>query len=107
MKYGLLLALEVIIALIVLFLARRKIVLKAWVLTLFGLTILTIIFDWWITYRPIVQYNMGAILGVKLLTIPIEDFGYTLLAATIVPAIFELLYEYFQPTKENTSDTTD
>ncbi len=51
--------------------------------------ILTIIFNWYLTARPIVIYNVSLKTNINLLTIPIEDFvfGSALLLLTV------LLYE--------------
>jgi lycopene cyclase domain-containing protein len=52
----------------------------------------------YLTGRPIVRYNPDQFLGIRLGTIPIEDFfyGFGLIALTII------LWEYFQR-KEGTS----
>lgn len=63
---------------------------KAWWQTLIVLLILTAIFDSIIVGLDIVGYNPDKILGVYLGFAPVEDFFYALLAAIIVPALWNV-----------------
>ena len=50
-----------------------------------------LIFNTYLTSLPIVMYNMNSILGLKVLTFPIEDIGYLLVAVVLLPPLFEKL----------------
>ncbi len=54
-----------------------------------------LIFDTYLTKLPIVMYNNSSILGIRIGTIPIEDFSYLIAAVLLVPALFE----YFRRSK--------
>ena len=54
-----------------------------------------LIFDTYLTKLPIVMYNNSSILGIRIGTIPIEDFSYLIAAVLLVPALFE----YFRISK--------
>lgn len=56
---------------------RRR---SSWLL-LGVLVIMTTIFNTYLTRLPIVRYNQDALLGLKVGTIPIEDYAYTLVLA--------------------------
>ena len=47
-----------------------------------------LIADTYLTALPIVVYNSKAILGVRLGSIPLEDFGYLIVVVLLVPALF-------------------
>jgi lycopene cyclase domain-containing protein len=49
-----------------------------------------LIFNGWLTWRPIVIYGEGMYLGVRIGTIPVEDFffGFSMMALTVI------LWEY-------------
>lgn len=59
------------------------------------LLIAMLIFDSYLTSLPIVMYNSKSILGIKIGTIPVEDFGYLVAVILLVPALFE----YFKSNK--------
>ena len=65
----------------------------AWWMTLYGVFLLTLIFDPIIILLHIVAYNPDKILGFNLLGAPIEDFFYALYAACVVPLIWNRLGE--------------
>ncbi len=66
-----------------------------WVLLITAsiLLIMMLIFDTYLTALPIVWYNNKSILGLKLGTIPIEDFGYLIASIILVPALFKFFSE--------------
>jgi lycopene cyclase domain-containing protein len=47
-----------------------------------------LIFNGYLTSLPIVIYNKNLILGIKIGSIPIEDFSYLIASVILVPAIF-------------------
>ena len=63
---------------------------KAWWQMLLVLLILTAIFDSIIVGAGIVDYNPDKIIGLRLGFAPVEDFFYAVLAAIIVPALWNL-----------------
>lgn len=56
-----------------------------------AVVLLTVVFDGFLTARPVVHYAPSAISGVRLGSIPIEDFGYGLALVGSVVAVFEFL----------------
>ncbi|HBH77899.1 TPA: lycopene cyclase domain-containing protein [Candidatus Saccharibacteria bacterium] len=60
----------------------------SWILMLLILLLLTAIFDSMIIAAGIVGYDQGKLLGVYIGRAPIEDFFYALLAAVVVPALW-------------------
>lgn len=56
-----------------------------------------IVFDTYLTSLPIVLYNSNSILGLRVGTIPIEDFGYLIVVVVLAPALFE----FFRDEKED------
>ena len=52
------------------------------------LLVMTTIFDTYLTRMPIVGYNQDALLGVKLGTIPVEDYAYTIVLAFLPPSVW-------------------
>lgn len=63
---------------------------KTWLYMLIALLILTAVFDSLIIWAGIVGYDTAKILGVYIGFAPIEDFFYAILAAVIVPALWNL-----------------
>ncbi len=63
---------------------RRR---NTWILLLL-LMIMTTIFDYYLTRMPIVGYNEAAISGVKIGTIPIEDYAYTIVLAFLPASVW-------------------
>jgi len=64
---------------------------KAWIYTALITLVSMIIFNTYLTALPIVVYNMNSIIGVKIITFPVEDFGYLVVALIILPALFDKL----------------
>jgi len=61
---------------------------KKWLLVLIVLLLLTTVFDSLIIYFEIVAYDSEKILGIYIGKAPIEDFFYAIMAAVIVPVIW-------------------
>jgi len=59
-------------------------------------TVLMFIVNGYLTWRPIVIYNEAKMLGVRLFTIPIEDFffGFSLIGLNLI------IWEYFNRKKK-------
>lgn len=59
-------------------------------------TVLMVVVNGYLTWRPIVIYNEAKMLGVRLFTIPLEDFffGFSLIGLNLI------IWEYFNR-KEN------
>ncbi|MFM5904930.1 MAG: lycopene cyclase domain-containing protein [Micrococcales bacterium] len=68
---------------------RKKLKLGAVARTMAVLVFLTAIFDNAIVGFGIVAYDPSQILGWRIGYAPIEDFGYAVVAAFLVPAIFK------------------
>ena len=58
---------------------------------LLPMLVLTAIFDNLIVATGIVAYDESKLLGIKLLTVPLEDFAYTIVAVLLVPAIWKAM----------------
>jgi len=91
-EYTLLAVLSVLLAVTLDFVLRTKLVLnkKFWVFWAV-MFVLIFVFNGYLTWRPIVIYGESFYLGIRLFTIPIEDFlfGFSLITSNIV------LWEYF------------
>jgi len=48
-----------------------------------------LIFDSYLTSLPIVLYNTNSLLGIKIGSIPLEDFSYLIVVVVLIPALFE------------------
>jgi lycopene cyclase domain-containing protein len=59
-------------------------------LTVWLVSVLTLVFDNMIVYFDIVEYDASKTLGIWLPYAPIEDFGYTVIGAFLIPAIWHL-----------------
>jgi lycopene cyclase domain-containing protein len=57
--------------------------------------LLTLIFNYYLTKRPVVIYNDSVNLNIRLLTIPIEDFVYGISLITTVLMIYNFFTAYF------------
>jgi len=57
--------------------------------------LLTFIFNYYLTKRPVVIYNDSVNLNIRLLTIPIEDFIYGISLITTVLVIYNFITVYF------------
>lgn len=71
--------------------ARKKVSRKVAIPTGLALAAITAIFDNIIVGASVVAYDEGKILGWRLLTAPIEDFGYVIVGVWLIPA----LWSYF------------
>ena len=60
-------------------------------IVLLPMVVLTGVFDNLIVASGIVAYDESKLLGIKILTVPIEDFAYTIVAVLLVPAIWKAL----------------
>lgn len=60
-------------------------------IVLLPMLVLTAIFDNLIVATGIVAYDESKLLGIKLLTVPLEDFAYTIVAVLLVPAIWKAM----------------
>lgn len=56
---------------------------------LLPMLLLTTVFDNLIVASGIVAYDENKLLGIKILTVPVEDFAYTIVAVLLVPAIWK------------------
>lgn len=81
------------VVLIVLFLLRQRIIwpIKTWLMTFCALLLLTLLFDNLLIWLDMYRYAPDKILGVYLWLAPIEDFMYPLLAAIVIPAVWNKL----------------
>lgn len=59
--------------------------------TMIILLLLTAVFDSLIIWAKIVEYNPEKILGLYIGKAPIEDFFYSIVAALLIPALWQLL----------------
>lgn len=71
---------------------RQKLFWVFWVVV----TVLMVVVNGYLTWRPIVIYNEAKMLGIRLITIPLEDFffGFSLIGLNLI------IWEYFNR-KEN------
>jgi len=79
-----------LVCMIVLFMQHLAKPTKTWWFTLIVLLVLTAIFDSIIIWAGIVGYDPQKIFGLYVGFAPIEDFFYAILAAIIVPALWNL-----------------
>lgn len=61
------------------------------------LFVLMLIFDTYLTTLPIVEYNKSLVLGLRIGSIPVEDFSYLFVVIITGPALFE----YFKNNEES------
>ena len=66
---------------------------KPWLITLVALLLLTLVFDNIMIWASLFHYEPLKILGIHIGLAPIEDFFYAVLAALIVP----VLWDVFRP----------
>ncbi|MFM6980162.1 MAG: lycopene cyclase domain-containing protein [Micrococcales bacterium] len=92
MNYLLLNFVFTLIAIAIAWPMRKRISRKIAIPTGLALAIITAIFDNIIVGAGIVAYDESKILGWRLLTAPIEDFGYVIVGVWLIPA----LYRYFE-----------
>lgn len=74
---------------VVLFFQWRRLSVKNVFIIMSVLLILTAVFDSLIIALGLVTYDTAKILGVYIGKAPIEDFSYTIVAAIIVPLLWE------------------
>jgi lycopene cyclase domain-containing protein len=55
------------------------------------LCVLTAVFDTVMIAGDLFRYGAGALLGVRVLLVPVEDFAWPLAAALLLPALWQLL----------------
>ena len=91
-RYSLLIFICLLASFLIYLIYQLKIVFdKAWIYTALITFVSMIIFNTYLSARPIVVYNMNSIIGVKIITFPVEDFGYLVVALIILPALFDKL----------------
>jgi len=91
-RYSLLIFICLLASSLIYLIYQLKIVFdKAWIYTALITLVSMIIFNTYLTALPIVVYNMNSIIGVKIITFPVEDFGYLVVALIILPALFDKL----------------
>lgn len=47
-----------------------------------------LLFNTYLTALPIVRYNTSYTLGIRIGTIPLEDFSYLIVAVILAPALY-------------------
>jgi hypothetical protein len=77
--------------LVIAFLIGRSSFSRATWQTMFLLLAATVIGDNFIVANGIVEYDSTKILGIFIGVAPVEDFAYTLVAVTLIPAIWTAL----------------
>ena len=91
-RYSLLIFICLLASFLIYLIYQLKIVFdKAWIYTALITFVSMVIFNTYLTALPIVVYNMNSIIGVKIITFPVEDFGYLVVALIILPALFDKL----------------
>ncbi|NBU33607.1 lycopene cyclase domain-containing protein [bacterium] len=78
----------VVLLVVLLFSIRVKKPSKAWLYTFISLLVLTTIFDSLIVALKICDYDTSKILGIYVGKAPIEDFFYAVIAAILVPSLW-------------------
>ena len=92
---------------VALLLARKGLIDLRWrpvYLTAWLVSVLTLVFDNLIVYFEIVAYNPAKNLGISLPYAPIEDFGYTIIGALLIPAIWNLTAKIGKGTSNKDGD---
>jgi lycopene cyclase domain-containing protein len=99
-EYTLLAAISVLLVVALDFILRTRLlrIKKFWIFWAV-MFVLMFIVNGFLTWRPVVIYGEGLYLGIRLFTIPIEDFlfGFSLITSNIV------LWEFYTQKKENKS----
>lgn len=81
------------------YLARRlKLIIhaQALVITLIALYVMMVIFNTYLTALPIVEYNPAYILGIYIVTWPVEDIAYLLVALFLAPGLYGAFLNYYE-----------
>lgn len=101
-EYTLLVVFAVILALAIDFLLKTKLVSnkKFWAFWTV-MFIMILIINSYLTWRPIVTYGESFYLGIRLFTIPIEDFLFGFSLITLNISIWEYLTKKYTKTEEN------
>lgn len=63
---------------------------KTWWITLIALLLLTLVFDNIMLWAGLFEYNTDKLLNLYIGLAPIEDFFYAILAAILVPALWQI-----------------
>ncbi|MSR89425.1 hypothetical protein EXS53_00585 [Patescibacteria group bacterium] len=92
LKYSLLIAIAIISGLAINFIYQVKFKFTKTIL-LTGLVVLAsmLVFNTYLTALPIVVYNTNSILNIRILSFPIEDLGYLVVAVVVLPGLFNKL----------------
>lgn len=88
MTYLLLNAIFLLITAALLLALRKHFPKKSWLPTLFVMVLLTAVFDNLIIGTGIVAYDPTKISGFMVFLAPVEDFAYTVVAALLLPTIW-------------------
>lgn len=72
----------------------------ALVVSLIILYLMMVIFNTYLTSLPIVEYNSAYILGAKILTWPIEDVGYLLVAIFLAPGLYTAFLQHYESNQD-------
>lgn len=63
---------------------------KTWWITLVALLLLTLVFDNVMLWAGLFEYNTDKLLTIYIGIAPIEDFFYAILAAILIPALWQI-----------------
>jgi|GEM_PF-1133364 len=72
---------------------------RIFVLTLLISLGMMLVFNTFLTALPIVMYNTNSILGIRVLTFPVEDIGYLIAVVVLLPGLYEKLCHEKRSTK--------
>jgi len=84
------------VAAVVFILLKGTISYKRILIVMAGLLVLTAIFDSILIYFNLFGYASNRILGIYLWLAPVEDFAYPVVAAIMVPLLWERSKKWFQ-----------
>jgi len=75
--------------------ARRGRIDRHWwattALTAGALVVLTVVFDTWMIAADLFRYDDAALIGLRIGLTPVEDLAWPIVAAVLLPALWELL----------------
>jgi lycopene cyclase domain-containing protein len=92
---------------VALLLVRKGLLALKWrpvYLTVWLVSVLTLVFDNLIVYFDIVSYEPVKNMGLAVPFAPIEDFGYTVIGAFLIPAIWNLTAKIGKNTSSKDGD---
>lgn len=91
----LILSMSLILVSVLLFLRLRLKIISPKIITILASTmfVMMLLFDTYLTSLPIVMYNNSLTMGIKIGSIPIEDFGYLVAVIILIPALYEKFNE--------------